>query len=213
MREFDYLPITGDELSIKNEPMLYSADSSFADDHGGELTLRVLDNLFTIMSIPEISTAIIDTRVHMLKPGWNPAIPGWHCDGIPRGDDGQPDFKNTIIPDMTHYLCIIDSGTNSMTQFLSHDIGHLEQQEQTDNVWGDHSRQIEHLLSNNILSTTSVNSGKITRFSPYDYHRSMQATGHGWRYFLRASCKTHMRAHNEIRKQSQVYIEKKDLGW
>lgn len=36
---------------------------------------------------------IVDTKIHLLMPGWVPAIPGWHTDGVPRGEEN--DFIRT----------------------------------------------------------------------------------------------------------------------
>jgi len=39
-------------------------------------------------------------------------------------------------------------------------------------------------------------------------------SGHGWRYFFRASVNTKTRGPlNEIRKQVQVYLPDADMGW
>jgi hypothetical protein len=213
MRAFQKLPIIKGENEIKNEPMLFSSDIGFADDNGGEITLRVLDTLMNSLTIQELNTAIIDTRVHMLKPGWNPAIPGWHRDAIPRGPDGQPDFSHKAIPNMTHYTCIVDYKTNSLTQFLNVRVHENQFSMTNGNTWGHHSEEINDMIYMNEVRTTSVMNGLIYQFDAYDYHRSMPATAHGWRFFLRCSCGTLSTPRNEIRRQTQVYIEKKDLGW
>ena len=75
---------------IEAEPMLYSASWNFARKYGGPLTNQVMGRsarAVKFMLDTQIDTypyLVIDTRVHMLMPGFYPAIPGWHCDATPR---------------------------------------------------------------------------------------------------------------------------------
>lgn len=60
--------------------MFYRADMGFAWKHGGPITQDFLGLL------PQDwydSPVTIDSRVHMLMPGWYPCIPGMHHDDIP----------------------------------------------------------------------------------------------------------------------------------
>jgi hypothetical protein len=73
---------------LKREPMLFACDVSTASELAGPVTRAWLD------ALPQLDApAIIDTRVHMLIPGFWPCIPGWHHDDVPRErEDGQPDY-------------------------------------------------------------------------------------------------------------------------
>lgn len=85
---------------IKNEPMFFNCDLDFIYKNGGEITKSFVD------SMPEgwkQSDIVFDSRVHMLMPGWFPAIPGFHHDDVPRPEipvgqhfitAGQPDYDN-----------------------------------------------------------------------------------------------------------------------
>lgn len=60
---------------IKNEPMLFSCNYDGYKKYGGPITQAFVEALK-----PEAYHAkdlIIDSRVHMLKSGWYPAIPGY----------------------------------------------------------------------------------------------------------------------------------------
>src|ERR1700749_4013133 len=66
---------------LKNEPMFFNSDLNFAYEAGGPATRSFID------ALPDgwkAEPAVIDTRVHMLMPGWFPAIPGFHHDDVPR---------------------------------------------------------------------------------------------------------------------------------
>lgn len=196
---------------IKDEPMLYSASPRFAVDYGGSITREIIFNLGN--RLPPKHT-VIDTRVHMLKPGWSPSIPGWHCDAIPRDENKQLNFEDPCIPFIRHYLVVIDSGTASLTEFVRFkNPVDWRQPEPGENVWGARSRQIEEMPETE-KEIVTVESGAFYEFDCSDYHRSTLATGHGWRFFFRASVNTRTRGpFNEIRKQVQVYIPDEHLGW
>ncbi len=95
---------------------------------------------------------MIDTRGHMLKPDWLPAIGGWHCDAIPRGDDGQPELDHPAINSIRHYLCVIDCGTGSLTEFIRPntmaDKFLPKVASPGKNLWGEHSELINEVLKN-----------------------------------------------------------------
>ncbi len=205
--------------TIKAETMLFSADPEFAFMNGGPITRKAVEFLHAALGMPD-DNVVIDTRVHMLKPGWNPAIPGWHCDAVPRGADGQPDFGSAELDDIVHFLLVIDASdqpTGAMTEFVDLKAPvRFPAPEAGENVWGVHSRSINELLDAEArhLEVLTLESGRFYRFTSRDYHRSVPATGSGWRYFFRASVNTRTRGpFNEIRQQVQVYMPDADLGW
>src|SRR6476659_2902434 len=85
---------------IKKEPMFFNSDFKYAYENGGEITRSFLD------ALPEDwknQPLVFDSRVHMLMPGWYPAIPGFHHDDVPRPEipvgqhfatAGQPDYDS-----------------------------------------------------------------------------------------------------------------------
>ena len=87
----EYLP-QFTQLEVKNEPMLWQCDRKFAYENGGPITRAFLD---AIKKTNLADDLIIDTRTHMLMPGWWPAIPGYHHDDVPRTRaDKQPNYEN-----------------------------------------------------------------------------------------------------------------------
>src|SRR5262245_43743261 len=89
---------------VKAEPMFFAAGGDFARRHGGPITQAVLAALpADWRSCP----LVIDSRVHMLMPGWYPCIPGWHLDDVPRTrSDGQPEHRCPAYR-AEHILCVV----------------------------------------------------------------------------------------------------------
>lgn len=102
---FPYSITTTD--SIKNEPMLFNCDLEHALKYSGPITNHWLSNLpKDWINIGE--TLVIDTRVHMLMPGWYPCIPGWHHDDIIRSPiTGQPDYDSDYKAE--HIITLVNS--------------------------------------------------------------------------------------------------------
>ncbi|WPM81347.1 hypothetical protein R5W60_06645 [Brucella pseudintermedia] len=210
---------------IQQEPMLFGSDAKFADMQGGPLTNLALVALEDIGV--DRKDLIVDTRSHMLKPGWYPAIPGWHCDEVPRGKDGQPDID--LIPGChddrpRHYLIVLDAGTNAMTHFLNAKcrgymaldeglIAHSKavQLGEPSTVWGQCDRVIRQGIDPEHIERTV--SGHLYEFSQFDFHTATPATGDGWRWFFRATTKSKRPVANEIRRQVQVYLGDVNGGW
>lgn len=209
---------------IQNEAMLFGADAQFADKQGGPLTDLAL------LALEDIGVdrkdLLIDTRSHMLKPGWFPAIPGWHCDEVPRGKDGQPDID--LIPEdpkdrPNHYLIILDAGTCAMTHFLFDpweegkkliQYGVVKHQNSSDTgstVWG----QCDKLIRREAFpeKIEPALSGHLYEFDQFDFHTATSAKLDGWRWFFRATTKSKRPVANEIRRQVQVYLGNENGGW
>lgn len=93
---------------IKNEPMFFNCDLDFAWDNGGNITRSFISNLPYDWQDEGI---VFDSRVHMLMPGWYPAIPGFHHDDVPRPD----------IPVGQHFITALPAGLRqSALPFRTH---------------------------------------------------------------------------------------------
>ncbi|WP_079211868.1 hypothetical protein [Brucella pituitosa] len=211
---------------IQQEPMLFGAEAKFADKQGGPLTdlaLLALENIGV-----DRTDLLVDTRSHMLKPGWFPAIPGWHCDEVPRGKDGQPDLS--LIPEdpkdrPNHYLIVLDAGTCAMTHFYpTSDRNlrgdgiiwegmklHKEDANPQSTVWGHCDRLIRKWAFPCEIEPTL--SGHLYEFDQFDFHTATSAKLDGWRWFFRATTKSKRPVANEIRRQVQVYLGNENGGW
>ncbi len=195
---------------IKNEPMVFSASAAFAYRMGGQITQHIIESIEEEGAELPDENLVIDTRVHMLKPGWFPSIPGWHCDAIPRNRKKIPDLNHPAVDSIKHYLCILDFETNSLTEFLHEQPKGLPETVEGENLWGVHSR----LIKERGLLSYQVKNGGIYQFGAREYHNTTPATGHGFRLFFRASENTLTRGPlNEARRQVQTYLPYEDLGW
>jgi hypothetical protein len=201
------LIMMADWKRIRDEPMLFGCDPETAYNLGGNLTRRFL------RTIPERTDYIIDSRSHMLKPGWYPGIPGWHLDDVPRDGNGKPMLEQSRT---SHYTIVVDAydqPTGSLTEFiLPEELPPLPADHDPalfNSLWHCHSSMIEAIDP----PTYSVQSGIPFRFGPQDYHRATKATGSGWRWFIRASYYCPRPAINELRTQVQVYLSPLETGW
>lgn len=194
---------------IKNEPMLFSCDIYSAYKLGGKITHDFLDALRNSMGLPE--GIIIDSRVHMLMPGWFPCIPGFHHDDVPRErEDGQPNY---IDPSYQSSHCLaLYNGEIAPTEFA---IGEAEFSDiplgqKCYKIW---HNEVEEKISQGILKREIAPSERIIHFDWNTWHQGVRAVANGWRFFIRASWNTERQPANEVRRQVQVYLEKPMEGW
>ena len=195
---------------INKEPMFYRANADFAYEHGGVITRQFLDNLpDDWKNIP----VTIDSRVHMLMPGWFPCIPGMHHDDIPRTRiDGQPNYEQ-LDYSADHIMGLVNSEV-APTEFAVGEIN-LEIPPVGSLVYREWHPKIMQAIDAGVLQSTKAESYKYIQFDNFAFHQGTKAVGSGWRWFIRISRNT-KRANdckNEIRKQVQVYMENPMEGW
>ncbi len=193
---------------IHDEPMLFSASVRFARQAGGPLTRMLLEvadwQLQQMESYCSITDqyVVIDTRSHMLMPGFRPAIGGWHCDAYPRGGyDEQPDL--TAGKANNHHIVAFVSDQNggvSQTEFVTAPIEASEID--PERVWSSVHRAVQAARP----TTMFEQDGEVLRFSQQTLHRASSAHARGWRWWFRASV-FYSPPRNQIRKQVQVYGE------
>lgn len=196
------------QATVKNEPQFFSADLNFAMEHGGDITKDFIKNLPDEF---KNSYCVLDSKVHMLMPGWFPCIPGIHVDDVPRTrSDGQPDHINPVYK-ADHAMAIV--GDASITQFVIGDI-ELEDIPVGGGIISEkwHS-DIAKMIEDNKVSVKNITPNKIVLFDWQAFHQGMPATKNGWRLFIRATINTHRPIHNEIRMQAQVYMTNPFVGW
>lgn len=197
-----------DEQSIRSEPMLHKCSRSFACEHGGPITIRFIG------ALPESwfqdSSLLIDSRTHMLMPGWFPCIPGWHHDDVPRErSDGQPNYVN---PSYRSKHCMAIFGDASVTEFA---IGQATFPEVP--LGGVYYREwhpkVEEYITTGILKRERVPQATQVFFNWQSWHQGTAATKNGWRLFIRASIGGTRKPANEIRHQTQIYMGNPYAGW
>lgn len=199
-------PLTTDS-AIEAEPMLFSASPDFAYEKGGSLTRSVLDVLWKTHrgAIKKGYHWVIDTRSHMLMPEMIPAIPGWHCDGVMRPNDGngQPDL-NLMDPRVRHFTCHVATNIDvSRTEFLWQPFASVIDEKR---VWGSLNVDIEKEKP----TTHHSDHGAVVMFGQDVPHRATPSHARGWRWWFRMS-EYDKAPINKIRHQVQVYAT--DKGW
>lgn len=195
---------------VKNEPMMFNATLEWAHENGGPITRKFIESL----PVGWEPDSIIDSRVHMLMPGWWPCIPGWHHDDVPRSVvTGQPNY---VDPEYSseHILGLVNADT-APTEFLIGDIS-LELPTRGETIYRVWNDQIDEAISTNTgLQVVQAESQMLYQFDCNTFHRGTQCVKGGWRWFGRVSRNTdRMKSpSNEIRRQVQVYLEMPTMGW
>ncbi|QAU06580.1 hypothetical protein SEA_WILLIAMBOONE_74 [Gordonia phage WilliamBoone] len=201
---------------IESTPNLRRASLSDAILFGGP---AVRDLLERAPIVGDREYVFVDTKVTMLMPGWYPAIPGWHTDGVPRGEKGDPsDYGNPSLPKQldrrSPRFHTIIAGVPCLTEFLK----------------GDHQLEITHDRDNQMYSemTNLVEDGllyvggkstmpKPLVWSSWDWwqiHRATESLHRGWRLLIRITESDLVRPSTRdfIRTQNQVYVPL-DSSW
>jgi hypothetical protein len=201
------------EADIKVEPQLFNCDVKYAMHVGGKITL---DFLHTIdVSYPGLihrKRVIIDSRVHMLMPGWYPCIPGWHHDDVPRkGPFGQPDY-DTPAYRADHCMALVN-GDVAPTEFALGEAIFPKIPDGIGPVYKHYDKIVNDLLDADKLLRYQAPSNQLIWFDWQTWHQGVPAVKFGWRWFGRLSYETDRVPTNEIRTQTQVYLPVPKEGW
>ncbi len=204
---------------VKNEPMLFNNDLKGAYTNGGVITTLALDIL------PEDwreADLVIDSRVHMLMPGWYPCIPGWHHDDVPRTrSDGQPNYEDAQRSE--HGIFLVNSHI-APTEFALGD-ARFNDVPLGETVYAQWHKEVGERISSANLVTKKVPNMQWIFFDDRTWHRGVAAVENGWRFFIRVSryytlqdgqkvynARSNVRT-NEVRKQVQIYMQAENAGW
>jgi hypothetical protein len=197
------------EAEVKNEPMLFNCDREHASRLGGPLTRAFLE--FLPESWLHAHDFVVDSRVHMLMPGWFPAIPGYHHDDVPRSTvDGQPNYlapeyrSQHVMMLVNAAVCPTEFAVGSM-DFELPEIGEL--------VYKRWHPQVEIAVAQGRLHLERVPDRTLAYFNDRTWHQATPAVSNGWRWFVRASRSTGRKPTNELRRQVQVYLANPMEGW
>lgn len=203
-----FLPsLAVDTEVVKNEPMLFNCDFPSAYRLGGPLTRQFLRQLpDDWLDCP----IVVDSRVHMLMPGWWPCIPGWHHDDIARGADGQPDYDD--LPYRSEHLMGLVNGHLAPTRF---GLGEVTLPAVDGVVYAGWDPLVAAAVAEERLRPYSAPSGVYIQFDWQSFHEGVQAVESGWRWFIRLSRNTIRTSTctNEVRRQVQVYMADPRSGW
>lgn len=203
--------------AIKNEPMLFNCDVGGARHNGGTITKEFLAILPAGWHDAPL---VIDSRVHMLMPGWFPCIPGYHHDDVPRTrQDGQPNYGPGQV--RSEHIMALVGGDICPTEFA---IGTAEFVEPAigRTIYADWHSDVDMLCKNGVLEHHKAPSNMLIQFDDRTWHQGSAAVASGWRFFIRASryftsdgqpVERHGTRTNEVRKQVQVYMGSPFDGW
>lgn len=203
---------------IKNEPMFFNSDLRFAYEKGGKITQSFIENLPEEWQQGDV---VFDSRIHMLMPGWYPAIPGFHHDDVPRpqipvgvhfATAGQPDYDNPRYRS-EHILGLVNADI-CPTEFA---LGKCTMPQIPDGqlIYREWHKQVLKLIENGELTHFKAADRTLYYFDCDTFHSGQKATSNGWRWFGRVSRNTDRTKEitNEIRSQVQVYLEFPMEGW
>lgn len=206
-----------DDYEVKNEPMLFNNDIEGAWINGRRLTRSFLNKL------PEDwfnGQLVIDSRVHMLMPGWYPCIPGWHHDDVPRvRSDGQPEYEAPT--DRAEHILMLVNAHLAPTEFAlgvaPFDVPPLGKV-----IYEEWHNEVNLAIKTQELIVQSAPDKTLVKFNDRTWHRGVAAVDNGWRFFIRASryfdkdgnsIPRRNKRTNEVRNQVQIYMSAENAGW
>ncbi len=204
--------------SLKHEPMFFNCSLGFVEKN---ITAGVTGHV--INHLPEDwcgSDVVVDSRVHMLMPGWFPCIPGWHHDDVPRHPgapelgriDGQPNYRDPAYH--SEHLIVLINGDICPTEFA---LGRgwfpeVPPDQLTYKTW---HPMVDARIAEGSLQRWTCPSNRMVQFDAHTWHQGTRATRGGWRFFIRFSRNTEraLKVTNEVRRQVQVYLDSPYEGW
>lgn len=202
---------------IKNEPMFFNSDLDFAWSKGGDITRSFIEALPAEWLYNPI---VFDSRVHMLMPGWYPAIPGYHHDDVPRpkipvgqhfATAGQPDYDAPRY--LSEHICGLVNAHVAPTNFALGDCSMPAVSEGP--IYRTWHKEVERLLEAGELENFTAPDRTLINFDWQTFHTGTQAVTSGWRWFGRVTRQSDrcLEVSNEIRVNAQVYLEFPMEGW
>ncbi len=210
----DFLePHTQEE--IRHEPAFFGASVAFARERGGPIMQDFLDKLPDIFG----EGGVIDSRSHMLMPGWFPCIPGWHHDDVPRppvpvgqhfAAGGQPDYVNPAY--RSRHVMVLVGAAVAPTQFARGTI-HLPHVPDGEVIYRHWHNVVDEAVASGALRVREAQEGELLSFNDRSLHQGVPARFSGWRHFIRISFGSDRKPVNELRGQTQVYLPAPMAGW
>jgi hypothetical protein len=174
---------------------------------------------------------LVDTKVAMLLPGFIPAIPGWHTDGVPRRkrdpewsvewspfNYGAPSQAEQLRQHQEGYFPRYHSvhvGLDCPTQFMTSgcqiDLEHGED-EQLYKEMGEKVTAMPYgPLDKEYLDAPY---GQWLTWDWWQIHRATPAKDRGWRLWIRVTECDDPPSNNFImRSQTQIYVVSEDQAW
>jgi len=194
---------------IKNSIGLFRSSIEDAIKFGGDLTREALR---AIQLKNNRKYVVVDVKIHMLMPGFLPAIPGWHTDGVPRPEKDKPNLKLQEDKNDTIYHLLV-TGEGCLTEFINDPIELEIPNEPTSKLYKIVDEQIENLKIKSVISAPSC---QVLTWDWWTLHRGIQAKIHEWRYLIRVAETDNLCPLTDLRDilktQQQVYVPL-NFGW
>lgn len=202
---------------IKNTLALWNCDLDTAVKYGGPLTRAALGGMNLRGDRKNI---IVDTKTHMLMPGFYPGIPGWHTDGVPRGPERNPAAKadpdifaqEEMEAEAPRYHLLV-TGTICPTMFATTPNMKLEVPDGPD---ASLYKVITERMQENTFDYMVTEPSTVYEWDWWQLHTAQAATAHGWRFLIRVTETNHFEPQTDlskiIRTQQQVYVPEA-FGW
>ncbi|WP_207559217.1 hypothetical protein [Mycobacteroides abscessus] len=222
---FDYT----DLKCIPATPNLERASLQNAVLFGGPAVRRCLEQAPIVGDHKHVH---VDTKVSLLLPGFIPAIPGWHTDGVPRRNADQPgeascmsaSASNTGAPSLASQALLeargyrprfhtIHVGNDCPTRFMRHPCAMTLAHDNDPGLYREISANVngaKHLEEDEFMDAP------LAQWMSWDWwniHTATPAETRGWRLLIRVteSDQPPLDA-GFIRSQTQVYIPT-EYGW
>ena len=203
--------------SVEATPVLRRPSLENAAMFGGPLVRRLLEQC---PLVGDKNYVTVDTKVTLLMPGWFPAIPGWHTDGVPRGDALLPDAKGAPhLEEQPHMegvaprYHVISVGLDSPTEFVNEPFGIDIENFDNPGLYKELTQKVNPLVTDGSLSTVAESDVWVS-WDWWSVHRAVAAEKTGWRLLIRVTESDVLKPRTEdfIRAQSQVYVPT-EFGW
>lgn len=216
-----HLKYTPDQGMIKATPALWQADLDTAVRYGGDLTR---DALSAMNLRGDRRHIVVDTKVHMLMPGFMPAIPGWHTDGVPRGPEqdpagkGAPDiYAQERMDDRAPRFHLLVVGGDCPTRFcIERNIDLSVPSAPDHQLYEAISIQMNDYAVRPEAKMLETVPGSVYEWDWWQVHTAIRARAFGWRFLIRVTESDHHAPKKDIasviRTQQQVYVPS-EFGW
>lgn len=159
----------------------------------------------------------IDIKIHMLMKGQWPCIPNWHCDNVPRDENGITSYVKAVEMAATAPKMLLWVSGTPCTQFLSRSV-------QIPNIPQSHAHVAQAIKLLVAAEDQHEDKPLLTCIEPQQWitfdaltpHRGMQAQQSEWRIFARLTHKSILPTRPKvsvIRRHCQVYLDSNEFTW
>lgn len=187
--------------TIKNEPMFFQMPLKQALQQGGPITRAFL----SCVPLSE-GNMFLDSRVHMLMPGWWPCIPGWHHDDVERSrPDGQPNYHTASY--RPWFAMGLVGSAHCPTQFKT---GAFSLPEVENGII---YKEWHPIVDADHNQSSFAQYGKVLLFDDRTLHQGTECVQGGWRWFGRVTYGNPITPAAQVRQNANVYMPVPMEGW